>query len=70
MVCYVPAASNTFLAFFTVFLLWPFTVLMKQTRQVVRAVKQSILFRCLWLNHLNHSDKIIDIFEFTLMAIH
>ena len=38
--CYVPATSaahNRLL-----FLLRPFTVLMKQTRQVVRAVKQSI----------------------------
>ncbi len=31
------------------FLLWPLTVLMKQTRQAVHAVKQSILLRCLWL---------------------
>jgi hypothetical protein len=31
------------------YLLQPLTVLMKQTRQVVHAVKQSILLRCLWL---------------------
>ncbi len=31
------------------FLLWPLTVLIKQTRQAVLAVKQSILLRCLWL---------------------
>ncbi len=37
------AAQNRLLFFF--FLLWPFTVLMKKTR----AVKQSIIFRCLWL---------------------
>jgi len=28
--------------FFFLFLLWPFTVLIKQTRQAVRAIKQSI----------------------------
>ncbi len=30
------------------FLLRPLTVLIKQTRQAIRAVKQSILLRCLW----------------------
>ncbi len=30
------------------FLLWPLTVLIKQTRQAVRSIKQSILLRCLW----------------------
>jgi len=41
--CYVPAtsAAHNRLLFF-LFLLRPFTVLMKQTRQAVRAVKQSI----------------------------
>ncbi len=48
-VCYVPATSATFLAFFSFFLLWPLTVLMKQTRQAVHAVKRFILLRCLWL---------------------
>ncbi len=41
--CYVPATStgrNSLLFF--LFLLRPFTVLMKQTRQAVRAIKQSI----------------------------
>ncbi len=33
------------------FLLRPFTVLMKQTRQVVFTVKQSIFLRCLWEQH-------------------
>ena len=39
--CYVPAtsAAHNRLLFF-LFLLQPFTVLMKQTRQVVRAIKQ------------------------------
>jgi hypothetical protein len=31
------------------FLLQLLTVRMKQTRQMVRAIKQSILLRCLWL---------------------
>jgi hypothetical protein len=42
-VCYVPATSaglNRLLFF--LFLLWPLTVLMKQTRQAVCAIKQSI----------------------------
>ncbi len=30
------------------FLWWPLMILMKQTRQAVRAFKQSILLRCLW----------------------
>ncbi len=34
---------------FVFFLLQPLTVLMKHTRQVVRAIKQSILLRCLWM---------------------
>ncbi len=45
-VCYVPATTaglNTLL-----FLLLLLTVLMKQTRQAVHAIKQSILLRCLW----------------------
>jgi hypothetical protein len=47
--CYVPATSavRNRLLFF-LFLLWPFTVLMKQTRQAVCTIKQSIFFRCLW----------------------
>ncbi len=50
-VWYVPTTSTTFLAFFPFFLLWPLTVLMKQTRQVVCAVKQSIFLKCLWSGH-------------------
>jgi hypothetical protein len=41
-VCYVPATSAVLIAFFSSFLLQSLTVLMKQTRQPVRAVKQSI----------------------------
>ncbi len=41
-VCYVPATSAILIAYFSAFLLQPLTVLMKQTRQPVRAVKQSL----------------------------
>ncbi len=56
-VCYVLATSAglkrlTFFFFFC--LLWPLTVLMMQTRQAVRAIKQSILLRCLWLQCFQH----------------
>jgi hypothetical protein len=39
MVCYVPATNAAKTKFF---LLQPFTVLMRQTRQAVRAIKRSI----------------------------
>ncbi len=39
---YVPTTSAVLIAFFSSFLLPPLTVLMKQTRQPVRAVKQSM----------------------------
>jgi hypothetical protein len=42
-VCYVPATSTGFI------LLQPLRVRMKQKRQVVRAIKQSMLLRCLCL---------------------
>ncbi len=42
---YVPVASAHLPR---LFLLWPLTVLMNQTRQAVHAIKQSILLRCLW----------------------
>jgi hypothetical protein len=45
-VCYVPATSASLSRL--LFLRWPFTVQMKQTRQAVPAFKQSILLRCLW----------------------
>jgi hypothetical protein len=41
-VCYVPATSAVLIAFFSYFLEQSLTVLMKQTRQPVCAVKQSI----------------------------
>ena len=47
-VCYVPANSAG-LNRLLFFLLRPFTVLMKQTRQAVLAINQSILLRCLWI---------------------
>jgi hypothetical protein len=34
----VPATSATFLAIFLFFLLWPLTVLMRQTRQAVHGL--------------------------------
>ncbi len=46
MVCYVPATVASFNRL--LFLLRALTVLMKQTRQAVVAVKQSTLLRCLW----------------------
>ncbi len=45
-ICYVPATSAHLPRL--LFLLQPLRVLMKQTRQVVLAIKQSILLRCLW----------------------
>jgi hypothetical protein len=44
--CYVPATSASLPRL--LFLLQPLTALMKQARQVVCAVKQTILLRCLW----------------------
>jgi hypothetical protein len=38
----VPATSAVLIAFLSSFLLLPLTVLMKQTRQLVRIIKQSI----------------------------
>ncbi len=49
-VCYVPATSTGLWRL--LFLLWPLTVLMKQTRQAVCTIKQSILLRCLWTDHI------------------
>ncbi len=48
-VCYMPATSTGLNRL--LFLLQTLTVLMKQTRQVVRAIKYSILLRCIWLQH-------------------
>jgi hypothetical protein len=45
-VCYVPATSAGRARL--LFLLQPLAVLMKQIRQAVCAVKQTILLRCLW----------------------
>jgi len=47
----VPATSTTSSKAFSPFLLQPLTVLMKQTRQAVCAIKQSILLICLWDKH-------------------
>ncbi len=48
-VCYVPTTSTGLARL--LFLLQSFTVLMRQTRQVVRIINQSILLRCLWSGH-------------------
>jgi hypothetical protein len=42
MVCYVPATSAVLISLFSSFLLQPLTVIMRQTRQPVCAIKQSI----------------------------
>jgi len=42
--CCVPTTSTAFLAYF---LLWPLTVLMRQTREVVCVINQSIFLRYL-----------------------
>jgi hypothetical protein len=47
-VCYVPATiASLYRLIFILFLLRPLTVLMQHTKQAVRAIKQSILLRCL-----------------------
>jgi hypothetical protein len=51
-VCYVPATSTSLPRL--LFLLWPLTILMKQTRQAVPAVKQSKLLKHLWLCQLKY----------------
>jgi hypothetical protein len=48
-----PHLSRVFLIFFS-FLLQPLTVLIRQTRQAVHAINQSIFLRCLWLCMTNH----------------
>jgi hypothetical protein len=49
-VCYVPATSVGLLRLlFFFFFMQLLTMLMKQTRQVGHAIKQSILLRCLWI---------------------
>ncbi len=64
-VCYVPATRAVLIAFFSSFLLPPLTVLMKQARQLVRAVKQSIYLdvyglcpSSIMVEHLTHYPKI------------
>jgi hypothetical protein len=48
----VPATSAGLLRL--LFLQWPLTVLMKQTRQAECSFKQSIALRCLWSKHIFH----------------
>jgi hypothetical protein len=59
-VCYVPATRAGLyglLFFLYLFLLWPLTVPMKQTRQEVCTIKQSMLLRCLWVEYTAHNLK-------------
>ncbi len=46
--CSVPATSATSSKAFSFFLVQPLKELTKETRHVVRTIKQSILLRCLW----------------------
>jgi hypothetical protein len=66
-VCYVPATSTSLkrlhLLFFFFFGLQPLTVLMKQTRQAVHAIKQSILLRRLWVIYKNFQNKPTEYFR-------
>ncbi len=55
-VCYVPGTSAILSRLLFLFLRWPLTVLMKQTRQAVRAFKQSVLLRCLCVYAFIGSD--------------
>ncbi len=63
--CYVPATSASLNRL--LFLLLILTVLMKQTRQAVCAIKQSIIVRCLWM-HLNNLILIDDFTELNSFA--
>ncbi len=63
-VCYMPATSTGLPRL--LFLLLPLRVLMKQTRQVVHAIKQSILLRCLWVRHTYQNNKFVRGFEKTI----
>jgi hypothetical protein len=49
-VCYVPATSTRLPRL--LFLLLPLTVLIKQTRQAIHTIRQSILLRCLWFTYV------------------
>jgi hypothetical protein len=63
--CYVPAtsAAHNRLLFF-LFLLQPFTVLMKQTRQAVRAIKQSIFLDVYGSNEIMYTFSLLFIKSF------
>ncbi len=67
--CCVPTTSTTSSKAFSLFLLQQLTVLMKQTRQAVHVLKQSILLRCLWpslnygLAHKQHTRKKVSGFD-------
>ncbi len=48
-----PLIVLVLIGFFSSFLLWLLTVLMKQIRQAVYAIQHSIIFRCLWAKLMN-----------------
>jgi hypothetical protein len=55
-----PLLAQLIIGFFSFFfLLHPLTVLMKQTRQAVSAIKQSIFLRCLWVHSTKNVSKYI-----------
>jgi hypothetical protein len=62
-----PLLAPVLISFFSFsFLLQLLTVIMKQTRQAVHDVKQSILLRCLWLSLKYYVSvlSVIDIYGF------
>jgi hypothetical protein len=58
-VCYVPATSTAFLVFFSLLLLWPLTLLIRQTRQAVRAINQSIFLDVYGKDNIGVEDTIV-----------
>jgi hypothetical protein len=73
-VYYVPATRSKFLAYFLSFLLWPLTLLMRQTKQAVCTINQSIFLRCLCVwNHLqlqhNYTLNNNSIMTLSIMAV-
>ncbi len=53
-----PLLALHFKAFFFSFLLWLLTVLMRQKRQAIRAIKKSIFLRCLCSKEREREKKI------------
>jgi hypothetical protein len=57
-VCCVLKTSTCLPRLLFIFLLWPITVLIKQTRQAILVIKQSIFLRCLWSSKMPHSGRL------------